>query len=205
MVKQAVIRFFLSAVVLLPSAACAQMIPWKDLDTARVFTDLKIALENREHVLRLDLSRQKLSQFPDEIFQLSNLQDLKLNKCRIVELPDSFHLFPNLQRLQCQHNDISVIPANLLSSTNLVVLDLADNVIEVIPNEINQLSKLETLALWDNPITTYPESLTQMNHLKVFDLLNNAMSRETQERLKEGLPNCKIIMSPPCACLDGGD
>jgi leucine-rich repeat protein SHOC2 len=205
MAKQSIIRFFLAVFVLLPEVADAQMIPWKDLDTARVYTDLQVALANREHVLRLDLSRKKLPVFPNEIFQLSNLQDLKLNKCRIVELPDSFDLLPNLQRIQCQHNEISTIPASLVGSTNLVVLDLADNIIEVIPNEINRLTRLETLALWDNPITTYPESLTQMNHLKVFDLLNNAMSRETQERLKEGLPKCKIIMSPPCACMDGGE
>jgi len=205
MVKQSVIGFFLAVLVLLPGVADAQMIPWKDLDTARVYTDLNIALENRGHVLRLDLSRQKLSVFPNEIFQLTNLQDLKLNKCRIVELPDSFHLLPNLQRLQCQHNEIDSIPKSLVKSTNLVLLDLADNIIEVIPSDIDDLTQLETLALWDNPITTYPESLTQMKNMKVFDLLNNAMSRETQERLKEGLPKCKIIMSPPCACLDGGE
>lgn len=205
MVEQTIIRFFLAVLVLLPAAAFAQIIPWKDLDTARVYTDLNIALENRDHVLRLDLSRQKLSVFPNEIFQLNNLQDLKLNKCRIVELPDSFHLLPNLQVLQCRHNEISTIPASLVKSTNLVLLDFADNIIEVIPSDIDNLTRLETLALWDNPITTYPESLTQMKSMKVFDLLNNAMSRETQERLREGLPKCKIIMSPPCACMDGGD
>jgi hypothetical protein len=44
-----------------------------------------------------------------------------------------------------------------------------------------------------------------MQQLKVLDVLNNAMSRETQQRLKSGLPKCKIIMSPPCACMDGDE
>ncbi len=204
MVKQAVIGFFLAFCVLSYTAVNAQTIPWSNLDTARVYTSLKSALENREQVLRLDLSRQQLYDFPPEIFQLTNLQDLKLNKCRIMELPDSFALLPKLQRLQCQHNEIAILPPSLFLLTNLIVVDFADNIIEVIPYEIDELSQLETLALWDNPITTYPESLTRLNRLKVFDLLNNAMSRETQQRLKEGLPKCKIIMSPPCACMDGG-
>ena len=50
--------------------AFAQVIPLNDLDTARVFFDLNKAIENRENVLRLDLSKQKLIDFPEEIFQL---------------------------------------------------------------------------------------------------------------------------------------
>ena len=205
MVKQAVIAFFLAVCVLQCTTAYAQLIPANDLDTAHVYTDLKDALENRDRVLRLDLSRQKLSEFPPEIFEFTNLQELKLNKCRISELPDRFDLLPNLQRLQCQHNEIGAIPPTLLQLKDLITLDLADNIIEVIPNEIDGLVQLETLALWDNPITMYPENLTQLTQLKVLDLLNNSMSRETQQRLKEGLPKCKIIMSPPCACMDGGE
>ena len=205
MVKQAVIGFFIALCALWYTAANAQTIPSSDLDTARVYTNLETAMENRDQVLRLDLSRQKLYDFPPEIFQLTNLQDLKLNKCRIIELPDSFALLPNLKHLQSQHNEIGTIPLSLLQRKNLITLDLADNIIEVIPNEIEGLAQLETLALWDNPITTYPESLTQLTQLKVLDLLNNAISRETQQRLNEGLPKCKIIMSPPCACMDGGE
>jgi Leucine-rich repeat (LRR) protein len=205
MVKQAVIAFFLAVCALQCTTVYAQLIPVNDLDTARVYTDLKDALEKRNGVLRLDLSRQKLSEFPPEIFEFTNLQELILNKCRISELPDRFDLLPNLQRLQCQHNEIGAIPPTILQLKNLVTLDLADNIIEVIPNEIDGLAQLETLALWDNPITMYPENLTQLTQLKVLDLLNNSMSRETQQRLKEGLPKCKIIMSPPCACMDGGE
>jgi hypothetical protein len=87
---------------------------------------------------------------------------------------------------------------------HLRILDVADNIVECIPDEIDQLTSLETLAIWDNPITYYPERLTEMQQLKVLDVLNNAMSRETQQRLKVGLPNCRIVMSPPCACMDGG-
>ena len=203
MVKQTVILWFLFLNCLLVASADAQVILSNDLDTARVYHDLNRALRSKEEVLRLDLSRLKLDTFPQEIFQLTNLQELKLNKCRITELPDRFDALPYLQRVQFQHNEITVIPPTILQLNNLKMLDLADNIIEVIPNEIDDLSHLETLALWDNPITTYPETLMNLQRLKVLDLLNNAISKETQQRMKEGLPECKIIMSPPCACMDG--
>jgi Leucine-rich repeat (LRR) protein len=183
----------------------AQILDPPELDTARVYTRLDQALANPDAVLRLDLSRQKLQAFPMEIFQLSQLQELRLNKCRLSELPDEFFLLPDLQILQCQHNELDTIPSSIFQLSSLKVLDFADNLIESVPDEITQLSALETLALWDNPITYYAEGLSEMQQLKVLDVLNNAMSRETQERLKTSLPNCKIIMSPPCACMDGDE
>jgi len=187
------------------TAAHAQILASSDLDTAHVFTKLEDALANPDMVLRLDLSRQKLQVFPVEIFQLVHLQELRLNKCRLADLPNEFLALPELQRLQCQHNEIDTIPPSVFQLRNLKTLDFADNLIEIIPDEISQLSALETLALWDNPISYYPDNLSEMQWLKVLDVLNNAMSRETQERLTSSMPGCKIIMSPPCACMDGDE
>ena len=185
--------------------AGAQLLTYKDLDTAKIYTSMEAALQNREVVYRLDLSKQKLMGVPDEVFQLPNLQELRMNKCRISHLPDRFSELPLLQRLQCEHNEIDTIPLSIMGLTHLRVMLLADNLIELIPDEIDHLTKLETLALWDNPITYYPERLTEMQQLRVLDVLNNAMSRDTQERLKNGLPNCRVIMSPPCSCMDGDE
>jgi Leucine-rich repeat (LRR) protein len=203
MVRRFALIVFLSLTTASFSTLQAQVLSSKDLDTARVFTSLAKALENPAIVLRLDLSKQKLGLFPEEVFQLINLQELRLDKCRLSELPNRFQELPNLQRMQCRHNELDTIPPSILSLKNLKMLDLSDNFIEIIPDEIDRLTQLETLALWDNPITYYPETLTEMQQLKVLDLLNNAMSRDTQQRLKTGLPKCKIVMSPPCACMDG--
>jgi hypothetical protein len=181
----------------------AQILSERDLDTAFVYTALGKALENPQTVIRLDLSKQKLIAFPEDIFKCSNLQELKLNKCRLTDLPDRFRELPNLQRLHLMHNEIDTIPLSVFSLKHLTTLNLADNFIEIIPEDIEKLTALQTLSLWDNPVTYYAEALTEMQELKVLDVLNNAMSRETQERLRTGLPNCKLIMSPPCACMDG--
>jgi hypothetical protein len=186
------------------SPARAQMLSPADLDTAKVYTSMEGAMKYPELVLRLDLSKQKLGSIPDDVFRLNNLQELRMDKCRLSELPDGFNAFPLLQSLRLQHNEIDSIPPTIFGLKHLRILDVADNIVECIPDEIDQLTSLETLAIWDNPITYYPERLTEMQQLKVLDVLNNAMSRETQQRLKVGLPNCRIVMSPPCACMDGG-
>jgi Leucine-rich repeat (LRR) protein len=205
MVRQIAYHLLLCVAIGYASHVQSQVLSTKDLDTARVFTNLDQALLNPDAVLRLDLSKQKLSSIPDDVFRLHNLQELILNKCRINELPNRFSGLPHLQRLECEHNEIDSIPPSIFTLKHLKTLNLADNIIESIPDEVDRLDSLETLALWDNPIGYYPERLTEMQHLKVLDVLNNAMSRETQQRLKTGLPNCKLIMSPPCACMDGQD
>ncbi|MFM7233118.1 MAG: leucine-rich repeat domain-containing protein [Flavobacteriales bacterium] len=205
MVGRLIHSLLITACIGLQLPCDGQLLSLKDLDTAKVYTSIQSALVHPESVFRLDLSKQKWMGLPDELFQLGNLQELRLNKCRISHLPDRFSELPLLQHLQCEHNEIDTIPLSITQLTHLRVLNLADNLIERIPDEIDRLGNLETLALWDNPITYYPERLTEMPQLRVFDVLNNAMSRDTQERLKNGLPNCKIIMSPPCACMDGED
>ena len=188
-----------------PMISVAQSVAFESLDTVPVYRSIESALADADKVIRLDLSKQKLGEFPEAIFSFKNLQELKLNKCRIAALPDSFDQLPALQKIEIQHNELEVIPPSIFKLKDLRVLDLADNIIDSIPDEIDRLTALTTLALWDNPIAYYPERLTEMQQLRVIDLLNNAMSRETQERLKSDLPQCKIIMSPPCACMDGDE
>lgn len=194
-------------IILMMTSVCAmaQRVAYESLDTVAVFKSLHEATPNQDQVIRLDLSKQRFLEFPEEIFTMKNLQELKLNKCRLTTLPDRFDELPALQRLEVQHNELEVIPLSLTKLKDLRVIDFADNIIDRIPDQIDRITTLHTLALWDNPITYYPERLTEMQQLKVLDLLNNAMSRDTQERLKTGLPQCKIILSPPCACMDGDE
>jgi Leucine-rich repeat (LRR) protein len=180
-------------------------VPLAALDTMKVYHSLEEALQFPEKVYRLDLSKQKLGDFPMEILQLTNLNELILDKCRLHTLPQEIGELENLQVLRCQHNEIEVLPAGLLKLHSLKKLDLADNLISIIPDKIDELAELETMALWDNPIEVYPDALGDLDQLRTLDLLHNQINYDTQERLRTLLPRCKIIMSPPCACQDGGE
>jgi Leucine-rich repeat (LRR) protein len=186
-------------------SANAQLLPAEALDTMPTFKNLEEALKNKDAVFKLDLSKQKLSEIPPEVFELKNINELYLDKNRLTVIPEQISELKYLQKFSAQHNEIAEIPGGLLKLTDLYYIDLADNIIETIPNDIDLLNKLETLSLWDNPIAQYPATLGDLTSLKVLDLLHNDISGETQSNLKSMLPSCKIIMSPPCACADGGE
>jgi Leucine-rich repeat (LRR) protein len=189
----------------LGTISSAQVLSKEALDSMVVFRNLDDALASPDRVFRLDLSKQKLIEFPEEILQLVNLNELILDKTRINAIPNEISRLTFLQTLSLQHNEIDTIPTGLLKLKNLTKLDLADNLIGSVPENIDKLQSLEILSLWDNPIASYPSTLSDLQHLKYLDLLHNPISGETQERLRNILPDCKVIMSPPCSCLDGGE
>lgn len=195
--------FLICFFIALTSGAEAQLVAIEKLDSLPVFKSLDAALKNPDQVYRLDLSKQKLKEFPKEIFRFKNLNELILDKNKITEIPDSIFTLKNLQKFSAERNEIEVFNIKITKLGNLVKLNLADNLIETIPDQIDDLEKLQYLILWDNPISYYPLSFANMTALKYLDLLNNQMNAQTQQRLKTALPDCRIIFSPPCNCMDG--
>lgn len=62
------------------------------------------------------------------------------------------------------------------------------------PAEIGQLNKLQSLNYSYNNITGLPNELENLKStLKEFNLTGNPLSPDTLEKLKEMLPNTKII------------
>src|ERR1041385_3390173 len=90
--------------ILFISCICSSFAQTDLLDSASImksdeYTDLKLALENKDNVVRLNLRKQKLKSFPIEILQLKNLQYLDLGKNSIAVLPDSIVCLKKLQFL----------------------------------------------------------------------------------------------------------
>ena len=59
-----------------------------DFRGIRVFKTLNGALQHPDSVFRLDLSKQKLKEVPEEIRKFPNLKELNLSKNNISELPE---------------------------------------------------------------------------------------------------------------------
>ncbi len=86
----------------------------------------------------------KLTEFPNAVFQLTNLKILDLSE-----------------------NQITSIPKALGQMSNLRELDLRANQITCIPEALGQLSNLETLYI-DGKITSIPEALKQLPKLLIY-------------------------------------
>src|SRR5688500_12097988 len=95
-----------------------------DFRGTRVFKSLNGALQHPDSVIRLDLSKQKLKEVPEEIRKFPNLKELNLSK-----------------------NNISELPEWIGDCDSLEILDLSNNKLEVLPPSIGKLSKLGILRL----------------------------------------------------------
>ena len=130
----------------------------------------------------LDLTENKLSEVPLEVYSIKTLQTLILARNHLTDASfppppeDLKPLLPELRHVDLSHNKMSVLPAwlgkveqvtELLASDNeisslclellmkghLRVLDLSRNKIKEFPYELTELKKIKTLLLVENPVS----------------------------------------------------
>ena len=90
------------------------------------------------------------------------LQSLNLSKNAISELPQNIGKLVNLTYLDCSFNRLCQLPASLSHLENLEVLLLIDNVLELLPKEIGNLKKLTELNLYHNLLEDLPLSMKDL-------------------------------------------
>jgi Leucine-rich repeat (LRR) protein len=169
-------------------------------DTAYIYHSLASALKNPDKVFRLNLTKRRLAEFPVEILQFNNLEELDLSKNKIKELPSGIGKLKNLRRLNFSFNKLTKLPVEIGNLTNLVYLGLNRNVIEELPTTIGNLQNLEVLELWDNELYNIPEEIGNLKKLKMLELRGILFSDEEGARIDSLLPNTKVMMSPTCNC-----
>jgi internalin A len=96
----------------------------------------------RTHALELDLSEQGLTELPESVEQLTQLQRLYLHSNQLTTLPESVGQLTQLHGLYLHSNQLTTLPES-----------------------VGQLTQLQTLYLSDNQLTTLPESLIALRSL----------------------------------------
>lgn len=171
-----------------------------DLDTCKTFNSLETAIRNPNDVFILDLTKNKLKEFPKEILAFKNLRVLILAKNKLSDLPFELAQLSYLEKVSISKNDFETFPVVLTELTNLQKLYLDQNKITAIPHDINKLKKLEVLDMWSNDLYVVPESISELENLKVFDLRVIQMTQSEQDKIKALLPNSKVYFSTSCNC-----
>jgi Leucine-rich repeat (LRR) protein len=170
------------------------------LEETYSYIDLEEALKHPEMVVRLELRKKKLKEFPKEIFQFKNLQYLDLGKNQIKELPDSIYLLKQLQYLDVSRNKLGSLPKEIGKMSNLVYLHANNNNLIGLPPQIGNLERLRIIDLWSNDLSEFPESLTKLKELTILDIRAIMINVDTIRQLKKWLPNVEIKYDPPCNC-----
>ena len=130
------------------TAGNAQVLDSTQLSHARVFRSIEEALIKPDSVYVLQIRRKRLTQFPEEIFTLKNLNKLDLSRNKIQLIPRDIGTLLNLTELNLSKNKLGAIPPDIGKLKNLKRLIIFQNEIAFIPSEIGEVEQLEYLDMW---------------------------------------------------------
>lgn len=184
------------------AAAKAQPLSEEALKQQPVYTSLEEALQNPQNVYRLKL-KIKADSLPEEVFQLTNLQELTAARCKLNVLNQSIGKLIRLEYLNVMGNHLVRLPETLGNLTNLKTLIICRNLIESLPESIGNLTKLTYIDAWENPLYDFPESITKLqNTLKTIDLRQIDLHNDELDKMEAQLPYTDIKYTSTCDCHD---
>lgn len=156
---------------------------------------------NPLEVYKLDLSKQKLTNFPIEILNFKNLIYLDLSKNRLTKLPDNIDQLQSLNYLNLSSNKINELPSNIVNIKTLSSLKIGSNKIKSLPSNFSNLSSLVILEVYSNPLHFEPKVLGLMSkNLKYINVQNTNLNKEEIKELEKNLPNTRLKYDKSCNC-----
>jgi Leucine-rich repeat (LRR) protein len=168
----------------------------------RSFKTIGSGISKLLNLEKINLGNNSQLDGEEAIVSLSNLPKLKdvdFFGCFLDTIPDQITKFIALEKLNLTRNpkiDFSDLFIKLSKVKTLKHLDLSDNKLTVLPKEIGLLTSLEYLVIGQNEIQILPDDFFDLTNLKVLNVYGNYNSKlsDTEfQKIKERLPNCKII------------
>lgn len=127
-------------------------------------------------ITELSFNNIQVTNLPESIGHLSNLQRLYLTGTSITSIPESITNLKALQRLYLGKTRITVLPASIGNLESLQRLHLNDTPLIALPESIGNLKKLERIRLQNTRITNLPESIGQLSSLRSINLSGTKIS-----------------------------
>lgn len=122
----------------------------------------------------LDLSGNRLSQLPSDLWRLHKLRILFCSNNLFTEVPVGLGKCPKLEMIGFKANRIRHLPAEALPPA-LRWLILTDNRLESVPDEIERCTWLQKLMLAGNQLRTLPETLSSCTRLELLRIAANSL------------------------------
>jgi internalin A len=135
-------------------------------------------------VLRLYL--KNVDSIPEEISNLTNLEELHINNSSLTSLPNSIENLKNLRVIYAEHTKLNSLPETIGNLTNLRLLHLNNSKLTSLPESIGKLKNVTVLSLSANHLTLLPDSIGNLTNLLYLYLDNNKLIKlpETIGKLK---------------------
>lgn len=114
-----------------------------------------------------------LSELPDSISYLEQLEELVLSHNKLMRLPSTIGSLVKLRFLFADDNQLRQLPDELCSCSQLSVLSVANNQLSALPQNIGHLAKLKVLNVVNNYINALPVSMLSLVNLTSLWLSDN--------------------------------
>ncbi|ACC84786.1 leucine-rich repeat protein [Nostoc punctiforme] len=148
-----------------------------ELDLSKIeLTEIPEAIASLTQLQQLDLSRNQVTQLPEAIASLTQLQTLDLSNNKLTQLPEAIASLARLQRLDLSNNQLTELPEAIASLAQLQELNLRNNQLTELPEAIASLTRLQRLDLSNNQLTELPEAIASLTQLQSFDLSHNELT-----------------------------
>lgn len=131
--------------------------------------------ENLANLRELNLSGNRLTEFPHQVLDLAVLRYLYLGGNRISEITKDIWKLQRLRVLSMGDNRLTEVPSTLGQLKILQALVLCDNMLESLPSSIANLTNLKTLSLHKNRLRTLPTEIITLKCLTELSLRDNPL------------------------------
>ena len=102
---------------------------------------------------------EPLSEIPQNIGDLSELESLIIKRGNIESIPDSLFTISALNHLDLSGNKIKNLSEDISKLENLEYLDVSQNQLESIPDVLSKMTSLEDVIVYDNPLKDINDDL----------------------------------------------
>jgi Leucine-rich repeat (LRR) protein len=166
------------------------------------YFSLKDAMKaDPKSVIKLDLSKQGLKEFPVEVFNFVNLQQLNLSNNKISSLPENIADLKNLSFLDVSKNKLTALPRGIGNFKNLNSFKMSQNKISELPEEFFKITSLEIIDFYSNPLKIEPKKFAALEkRLKYIDVRNTGLTESDCKLLQQILPNVRLKFDKGCNC-----
>ncbi|MCR5114344.1 MAG: leucine-rich repeat domain-containing protein [Bacteroidales bacterium] len=160
------------------------------------YADLEKAIRAGDKVKSIDVARQNISQLPDQLDCLTQIESISLLGNQFDTFPTVLSRMTSLDEISLSGNRLTYIGPEIRQLKNLRILIINFNRLKELPPEIGELSNLLYLDVSSNGLTKLPEEMKKLTKLQELHVEQNPLTEEDRQQLREWLPNCKIHFKP---------
>lgn len=187
------------------NAWMAEFVPSSKYGDVVSFYNLKEALQNPEHYKSARFNGLGLTEFPEELFSFTNLEEIDISRNALTTLPDRLNEFKNLKELHVNKNQLTQLGTEITNCIGLEVLQIQHNPLKIISTQIGTMAALREitigevaegciipLELWtlkdirkikitNAYLTEIPAAIGELKQLDAICLTNNALKTIPKE------------------------